>query len=287
MIAVTRFIGRDPPSLDAPELLELGDIVLCCGAFPHDADKIGNLPLSPSERAHPFAVGTGRPGPDGVISGFPLVGPIQPVGFGRDAWRDWRWRNERTAMQAEMAEARAEDQRRIAERVHAPREPMASDAFWELIAQLDWDKTGDDDAVVAPLVTALARRGVADIKAFAETLAHMLYLLDTQRHAEQTGESAWKGEETFFSVDSFLYARCAAVASGRTVFERALAHSRHMPKDVEFEPLLYVAGAAYQKRTRKEWDHQTGCSYETFSNRKGWAQPAGHTGGAAPPRSSH
>ncbi len=121
-------------------------------------------------------------------------------------------------------------------------------------------------------MTALGRRGVADIKAFAETLAHMLYLLDTQRHAEQIGESAWTGEGQSFSVDAFLYVRCAAVANGRAVFERALAQPRDMPKDIEFEPLLYVAGGAYEKRTGKEWDHQTGCSYETFSNREGWAR---------------
>ncbi len=46
MIAVTRFIGRDLPGLDTPELLEFGDIVTCCGAFPRDTVRIGNLPLS-------------------------------------------------------------------------------------------------------------------------------------------------------------------------------------------------------------------------------------------------
>lgn len=145
---------------------------------------------------------------------------------------------------------------------------------------------------LGPRLRSALRRGITcswGLRAIArgdgDARAHALPA-GTQRHAEQIGESAWKGEETFFSVDAFLYARCAAVANGRAFFERALAQPRNMPRDVEFEALLYAAGAAYQRRTRKEWDHQTGCSYETFSNRKGWAQPTAPTGGAAPPRSS-
>ena len=278
MVALTRFIGADLPTLDDPAVVDVlrwtggaAAIVLCCGALPWGTVKVGNLPLSAEDRAYPFAIGVGQPGPDGVVSGYPLIGPIDLVRLGVNAWNDWRWRNDRAVFEAEMAELQRDDQRRLAERVHAPRKPMAAGPFWKLIARLDWEKTGDDDAVIAPVVKALASGTVADIKAFEETLAHMLYLLDTRPHAEQIGHCAWTGDEVHFSVDSFLYARCAAVANGRAFFQRALADPAAMPKDLELEPLLSVAGAAYEERTGKEWDYVTGCDYETFSNRKGWA----------------
>ncbi|MBI5534806.1 MAG: DUF4240 domain-containing protein [Deltaproteobacteria bacterium] len=148
---------------------------------------------------------------------------------------------------------------------------MPDDEFWALIDQLDWSREGDDDAVLEPVVRALAKRTVVDIKAFAETLAHKLFQLDTCAHAKEIGEDAWKDEDAFFSVDTFLYARCAVVANGREVYERALAAPEEMPKDVEFEALLYLAGSAYERRTGKELDYSTGCDFETFSNRKGWA----------------
>jgi hypothetical protein len=282
MIAMTPFIGPELPTLDDPALREvlrfdgLGHtgqpiIVICCGAFPRDTVKVGNLPLSEDDRRHPFSVGTGQAGPDGMVTGFPLVGPISPARFGADAWREWRWRNDRAAFEAESAAARAETNRLQATRIHAPKKPMPVGAFWRLIALLDWEKSGDDDAVVAPVVKALAAGSVAAIKAFAETLAHMLFLLDTQQHAEQIGQAAWKGEGEPFSVDAFLYARCAAVANGRAFFQRVLESPSSMPKDIEFEALLYVPAAAYEERTGKTWDYETGCSSETFSNRAGWA----------------
>jgi hypothetical protein len=280
MVGLTAYFGRDLPDLENPALLEVlrldglrqtrePILVMCCGTFPAETIKVGNLPLSAAERCFPCAVGDGLAGPDGVIAGFPLVGPISPVRLGRDAWSQWRWRNDRVAFEAEMASLRSEPVAK-ASRVQAPRHPMSAGAFWKFIALLDWDKTGDDEAVVVPMVKALASSRVADIKAFAETLANRLYLLDTQRHAAQIGEGAWRGEGEGFSVDGFLYARCAAVANGRAFFERVLAKPRTMPKDLELEALLYVAGAAYKRRARREWDYETGCDYETFSNRKGW-----------------
>ena len=43
-----------------------------------------------------------------------------------------------------------------------------------------------------------------------------------------------------------------------------------MPKDMDFEPLLYIAEEAYEKRMSKKLEYETGCDYETFSNYKGW-----------------
>jgi hypothetical protein len=43
-----------------------------------------------------------------------------------------------------------------------------------------------------------------------------------------------------------------------------------IPKDMEFESLLGLASAASQLRTGEEFEYNTGCSYETFSNFAGW-----------------
>ena len=57
----------------------------------------------------------------------------------------------------------------------------------------------------------------------------------------------------------------------------AVSSTRHcfrdptqMPKDLEFESLLYIAPKAWEATTGKEWDLVTDVSYETYSNRAGW-----------------
>ena len=75
------------------------------------------------------------------------------------------------------------------------------------------------------------------------------------------------------SVDEFLYARCVVVANGRQFFDAVLAEPKQMPKDMEFESLLYVARTALKKKTGRDdaEPDEPAVSYETFSNRAGWA----------------
>jgi hypothetical protein len=145
--------------------------------------------------------------------------------------------------------------------------------FWRLIESFDWDKTGDDDGVVEPAVRSLARMSESEISAFQNTLASKLYALDGRAWARESGYGVWWGEPDELSVDGFLYARCVVVANGREFFDSVLNDPTHMPKDMEFESLLYVAGKALQRKTGRE-DAETdepGVSFETFSNRAGWA----------------
>jgi hypothetical protein len=148
---------------------------------------------------------------------------------------------------------------------------MNEDVFWALIATLDWKQTGDDDAVIAPVVRALAERPVEDIFRFEDILAEKLYLLDAEVYARQTGESAYRGADELFSVDTFLYARCCVVANGRAFFERVLGDPFAMPKGLEFEALLTVPEEAYTRATEgDEYPHSHTPDYETFSNSDGW-----------------
>jgi hypothetical protein len=50
-----------------------------------------------------------------------------------------------------------------------------------------------------------------------------------------------------------------------------------MPKDIEFESLLYVASKAYERKTGLDDNgdlDMTDVSFETFSNEDGWAPEA-------------
>lgn len=146
---------------------------------------------------------------------------------------------------------------------------MSEDVFWRIIGLFNWKKLGDDDAVVEPAVAALAQMAVPDITRFEDILAEKLHALDTEAHAREIGEDAFRPGK-YFSVDLFLYQRCVIVANGPKFYEQVLANPSEMPKDVEFEALLSVARSAYERKTGQEFEYDPPVSYETYSNRAGW-----------------
>lgn len=148
---------------------------------------------------------------------------------------------------------------------------MSEDVFWRVIALFRWQKTGDDDAVIEPAVAALSQMNAQDIYQFEEILSHKLYQLDTLAHASNIGDESYKPDE-YFSADWFLYVRCCVVANGKELYEEALADPKEMPKDMDFEPILYVASTAYDRKTNAEdeFSFSPSLSYETYSNRDGW-----------------
>jgi predicted DNA-binding WGR domain protein len=151
---------------------------------------------------------------------------------------------------------------------------LSEDVFWRMVTLFDWKKSGDDEAVVAPAVKALSRMPPAEIRKFQDLLAEKLFALDTEAHAREIGEDAYQPDK-HFSVDWFLYVRCCAVANGRAFYEAALSDPRKMPKDLEFEAMLFVADAAYERATGESLDPATPVSFETYSNRAGWPAAAG------------
>jgi hypothetical protein len=148
-------------------------------------------------------------------------------------------------------------------------------SFWELVSDLDWGQEGDDDKVVEPVVKVLAAMPDAEIAAFQNTLTEKLFALDGRAWARESGGSIWWGEPDFLSADGFLYARCVVVANGRDFYDSVLSDPSQMPKDIEFESILYVARTAYERKTGNSGDavrDRTDLSYETGSNREGWPQ---------------
>jgi hypothetical protein len=149
---------------------------------------------------------------------------------------------------------------------------MEDATFWGLIDRLDWSAEGDDERVVAPLVKALSDLPDRDIAGFADQLARRLYALDGLAWARESGPSIWTGDLDSLSVDGFLYARLAVVAAGQSLYDEVLADPSKMPKDTEFESLLYVASTAYERKTGLDDDGSldSAVSFETFSNAEGW-----------------
>lgn len=152
---------------------------------------------------------------------------------------------------------------------------MSDEVFWSIVRLFNWKKSGDDDAVIKPAVAALAQMSEADIARFEDTLAEKLHALDTEAHAREIGEEAYQPGK-HFSVDWFLYERCAVVANGRDYYAAVLADPKQMPKDLEFEGMLSVAPSAHERKTGHDFDHVTPVSYETYSNTAGW--PNGNSG---------
>lgn len=150
---------------------------------------------------------------------------------------------------------------------------MDADEFWGLIARLDWGHGGDDDRVVEPVIDSLAAMPREKIAGFQDLLAHKLHALDGRVWAKESGDRIWWGEPASLSVDGFLYARCKVVANGRAFYDKVLADPASMPKDMEFEVLLYVARWADERQNGASEGFRTSVSFETFANAAGWPAP--------------
>ena len=265
LVCTTPYLGAEVPHLGDPALSEVlrrsffawqdePSIIWVDGLPPEDSTRIGNIPVGEAE---------------GAIDGL-AYGGAWDEGVGLDVYRQWRWDHERDAFIEKTQRERQALERRLRERRHRPKKMMGEDAFWRIIGLLDWGHEGEDERVTQPAVHELSRMSKRDIGQFEEALAYKLYLLDTGEHARNIGECSYRSEEDFFSADGFLYARCAVVANGKEVYEAALDDPTRMLKDLEFEALLALAPTAYERKTGDSFDYETGCSYETFSNRKGW-----------------
>jgi hypothetical protein len=136
---------------------------------------------------------------------------------------------------------------------------MEQAEFWRLLESMG--NHPDDDAFER-LSDELATHQASEILAFEDRLASALHALDTRDHARAARARG----------DWFLYVRCAAVCSGRSVYQKVLADPKELRRFArrEAEPLLYVAMKAYERSTGDAWTHESPVSYESGSNGAGW-----------------
>jgi len=148
---------------------------------------------------------------------------------------------------------------------------MNEKRFWEIISLLNWTQD-DDNAVIEPAVNALSKHTIAEIYKFDDILSEKLYALDHEKYAKNIGRHSINNSsnDNFFS-DIFLFARACVVANGREIYQEVLENPEEMPKDIDFEPLLYLAEKAYSRKTKKsKYTHAPAFCCETYSNTEGW-----------------
>lgn len=152
---------------------------------------------------------------------------------------------------------------------------MDEQEFWAIIAMLDWNETGDDDAVIDPAVDYLSGKVDDEICQFYEILAMLLYEIDGLVWAENMGNAPIIDGDPYYSPDGFLYARCCVIANGENFYNDVKENPNHMPRDMEFEALLHLADAAWERKHGGDPDYEeffceTEYSMETFSNEEQW-----------------
>lgn len=145
---------------------------------------------------------------------------------------------------------------------------MNDKQFWKIMDKADWDRLGDDDAVLAPVVDELSKLDDDEIFGFEDVMAKLLYDIDNQEIALQL-----YGPELHFSEDLFLYQRCVALCNGEKYYKRILGGKEKLDPDKEFESILYVPHLAWAKKHKADsgdYPHFPEISYETGSNEALW-----------------
>jgi hypothetical protein len=167
---------------------------------------------------------------------------------------------------------------------------MNERTFWEIISLLDWDKSGDDDAVIRPAVDALAAMDREAVFKFDDILSERLHALDTRAHCRAcyAGELDPDDGDDYISADDFLYTRCVVVANGKDFYITVVEDPRRMPQGLEFEALLSIPLAAFEEKTGEPYEHAPPVNYESFQNSVGWlpsaaTRPGKYTGPNIPP----
>jgi hypothetical protein len=148
--------------------------------------------------------------------------------------------------------------------------PMDENEFWNIISMLDWRYSGDDEKVLKSAITYLSKKPNEDIFAFYDILSKLLYDLDGIQYAKNIGEDSYINQDEPFSEDLFLYARCVVVANGKELYYEVLNTPSKMPRDLEFESLLYIAPEAYEKKNASDFEYVSKYDFETFSNKHKW-----------------
>lgn len=149
--------------------------------------------------------------------------------------------------------------------------------FWNTIELLDWDRAGDDDAVIEPAVEFLSKRPEKDISTFNDILSEKLHRLDGEKYARELGKDAYTGPEQRFARNWFLRVRCCVVANGHDFYQEVVAEPPHIPKEIEFEAVLRIAPKAFERKTGRKLPVKTKYNYETFGNKHGWAHHVAHS----------
>lgn len=120
---------------------------------------------------------------------------------------------------------------------------MNTEQFFSKIMDIcDWDKAGNDEEVLSPLIEYLSCQSDDEIYSFDDIMAELLYGLDTKKNFK----TACKYYD--HSDDTFLYSRCVALINGADYYKKAQQGKAKGLWSSEFEAILYVPKAAWAKK---------------------------------------
>lgn len=142
------------------------------------------------------------------------------------------------------------------------------DFFWRTMELCDWNKEGNDDQVLSPVIAHLAAQDDQAIFDFDDLMTELLYQLDTKKLVDQCEKV-----DPLMCDDTFLYSRCVALINGPAYYERVKRGQEKGVWSMDFEALLYVpqkAWAVKHQQSVEEYPHCPPLSYETGSNQDGW-----------------
>jgi hypothetical protein len=251
LVAITPWLG-DLPDVEEPVLRDVfirwgePSIAWWSGSVPREFVHLGYIEPSPEEKVYDAS---------GQYAGIWCPEMVQYVVMDREG----------VDKREELFPRRKHDATRVV------KGDMQDKEFWELVSELDWEAGEDPEAVVEPLVVRLSRLPVKKIAGFYAQLCQKLFELDREDLARQIGDGALGGR--YFSPDHFVDARCGVIACGQARYDAVMANPADMPKNWEFEALLYVAEEAYSRRTgRKGVEFAAAHDYATFSNKRGWKE---------------
>ena len=142
------------------------------------------------------------------------------------------------------------------------------DFFWKTMELCDWEKEGNDDDVLKPVIEYLSKQDDDTIFNFDDLMSELLYYLDTKKLAKQCEQV-----DSLMSDDTFLYSRCVALINGPSYYEKVKQGKEKSVWSMEFESLLYVPQKAWALKHQSsidEYSHISPLSFETGSNKEGW-----------------
>ena len=146
---------------------------------------------------------------------------------------------------------------------------LNEDIFWDIIDLIDWNQE-TDSKMLLPVQDKLISMSEENICQFKEIFSEKLFHQDTKEHARYIGDYSYNEKSSSFSPDIFLFTRALVVAKGKDFYCSVLLNPKLIPKNSDFEAILYLCSDAYKLKTGKEMNYVPKYIPETFSNSKGW-----------------
>ncbi len=123
--------------------------------------------------------------------------------------------------------------------------------FWKIIEMLDWDFVGDDDNVVKIATLYLSKKSEDFIRKFHQMLVQKLRSLQICEKFDTTSKTP----------ESFLFTRCAAIATGKKYYNSVLSNPIKIRENAEFSALTNLCNNAMKLKSGQDFTKMSAFKY--------------------------